>query len=274
MVRFPAGTEPIALAARADGSFVVGERRTGRIIAVSSSGVMDPVPVATVALAPIGDTQRGLLGLAIKGSAIYASWTRPDGHIVAAQVAPGRARLVWVGPASARLANGGHLAFAADGRLVIGIGDLLQHRLIRDPGARNGKLLALDPHGPPTQRPAVLSDGWNNPFAFTATSDGAIWVADNAPGDQPERLGRGDHHDRRFELPGTRAPAAIVELTPGRLAVCGYLDDALVPIDIRRTPPILGQHAILHGCRTGAVHLADGRLATTDLQDVRIIALR
>src|SRR5665648_375351 len=115
-------------------------------------------------------------------------------------------RIVWCGPPSATLANGGHLAFAPDGRLLIGIGDLQHPRRAQRADTPNGKLLSLRPDGPPTQRPAVVSSGWNNPFAFTFTPSGTLWVADNSPGTRPERL-----------APGASDPRAstFLELPPG-----------------------------------------------------------
>lgn len=269
------GADPAALATFDDRGLLVGERRTGRVRQVTGTGNLAPEPVARVAVVSGEDDQRGLLGLAVDGDRVYASWTRAgDGRIVVGDVTGGGERILWAGPPSSELANGGHLAVAPDGRLVVGIGDLENPALVDDPDAPNGKLLTLDPAGPPGQRPRPLSGGWNNPFAFVVTADGAIWVADNAPGDDPERIGRGDDQARGAEptpLPGRRAPAALVELAPGRLGLCGYLDGELTVVDVRDGRPRLGDR-LATGCRTGAATLADGRLAISDGERVRLLS--
>ena len=270
-VEFDAGAEPVALAALADGGLVVGERRTGRVRMVTRQGDLVAEPVARVAVVAGADDQRGLLGLAVDGERIYGAWTRAaDGRIVVGELTGGAERLVWEGPPSSELANGGHVAFLPDGRLVVGIGDLQEPDRVDDPDAPNGKLLGLDPAGPPDQRPGVLSGGWNNPFAFVVTGEGAVWVADNAPGDDPERIGRGDRPAERARLPGMRAPAALVELGPGRLGLCGYLDGRLTDVDIGGGEPEVGDRSTT-GCRTGAVGLGGGRVAVSDGERVRIL---
>jgi len=273
-VEFAEEAEPVALAEGLDGGLLVGERRTGVVRRVRADESLSD-PVVRVDVAGAADDQRGLLGLVSDGEQLYASWTRAaDGRLVVAELTGGIERLVWEGPTSSDRANGGHLSLLTDGRLVIGVGDLLEPDLVDDPAAPNGKILALDPGGSADQIPAVLSGGWNNPYAFVVTRDGALWVADNAPGDSPERLGRGDRPRERAELPGRRAPAALVELADGRLGLCGYLDGDLVPIEIDprnpRAAPDVGE-PIASGCNTGALRLRDGRIAVSDGETVRTL---
>jgi hypothetical protein len=92
-------------------------------------------------------------------------------------------------------------------------------------------MLLLDPDGPSDQTPTVLTEQYINPFAFVVTADGELWVADNAVGDDVERIGRGDLADRSTHLPSPddgRAPAAMVELADGRLGICGFLDGQML----------------------------------------------
>ncbi|MEJ7585262.1 MAG: PQQ-dependent sugar dehydrogenase, partial [Acidimicrobiales bacterium] len=222
-----------------------------------------PEPVARVDVVS-EPGQRGLLGVAVDAQDnTYAAWTRADdGRLVVGQVAPGTMRLLWLGPPSTDLANGGHLVVGPDGRLVVGIGDLQDRARLDDPDAPNGKILSLDPAGRPDQRPRSLSSGWNNPFAFTFLPDGSLWVADNAPGEAPERIGRGDGDGRpRLPLPAKRAPSVLVALGPGRLGLCGFLDGVLREVLVDRDqaedpgPPVVGS------CSVSAARLADGRLA-------------
>lgn len=276
-VVLPGDAAPTALTSLDSNRLVIGDRTSGRIYAVD---VTDPAaPGAPTVLARVDVTgqtkgQRGLIGLVMVDGALYASWTRAsDGHLVVGQVSPGPQRVAWIGPKSANMANGGHLS-RKGGRILIGIGDLLQPDRIDDPDATNGKLLSLDPTGQAEQEPTVLSGGWNNPFAFTVTGTGAVWVADNAPGGQPERLGRGDLDDAdRFRFPGERAPSALIDLGSGRLGLCGYLDGDLVSVDLN-PQPTLGATLSKGDCRTGATTLADDRVAVADGKTVHILALR
>lgn len=262
---------PTPLARLGPGRLAIGERRTGRIVAVDVDDPGDFTEVATVDVVSPVEGQRGLLGLVAVGKDLYAAWTRAsDGRLVVAQVSPGAPRLIWEGPESADLANGGHLATDGEGRIIIGVGDVQQPDRVDDPDAPNGKLLALDRNGQPDQRPEVLSSGWNNPFAFTVTSSGQVWVADNAPGDAPERLGRGDGDRPRRDLAGRRAPSALVQLGSDRLGLCGYLDGDLVSVEVGG-PPTIGDTLVSQQCRTGAVALDDGLVAVSDGAIVRVL---
>ena len=275
-VRFADEAGPTALVVDEDGRLLVGERTTGRVRAVVD-GQPDAVPVAEVAVRR--DGQRGLLGLAVLDGRLFACWVRAeDGRIVVGELTrdptgyrdPPAERLVWEGPRSSDLANGGHLD-VWDGRLVVGIGDLEDRETASDPTSPNGKLLALDPDGPADQQPEVLSSGWNNPFAFTVAGD-VVWVADNSPGDEPERLGRGDRPDGpRIELDGERAPSALVPIGGGQLGLCGFLTGELVVVEVDGAAPLVGSTVAATGCRTGAVLLPDGSVAVSDGEVVRIV---
>lgn len=212
--------------------------------------------------------QRGLVGLAVDDRGrTFAAYTEasPPRRLVVVQVASGSARLVWRGPPSRDLANGGQIAFGPDRRLTIGIGDLQEPARIDDPDAVNGKLLSLDPDGPPDQRPRVLSGGWNNPYAFVWTADGALWVADNAPGERFERIGRGDPAGRGapvLRLDERLAPAGLAALPSGDLLLCGFVSRRLDRVLIapgRR--PRLADDPLATDCSLGVEPLADGRIA-------------
>ena len=168
---------------------------------------------------------------------------------------------------SADRANGGSLALLADGRLVIGIGDLLADRsLADDPTVPNRKILALDPDGPSAQTPTVLSTGWNNPYALTVTADGVPWVADNAGGRAAERIGRADRPAANATaFPETKLPiarAALVEIARGRLGVCGYVSEVMAAVEIVKGRPRPAGRVVVAPCSLGAVVRPDGRIVT------------
>jgi len=277
---------PSAIVALSDGGFRFAERRSGRIREVDGRGRLRRAALATVGVRP-GPGQRGLLGLAIdRSGATFAAWTRAsDGRIVVGQVAPGPTRLVWLGPPSAELANGGRLAFApvaspigadarlAAGALVVGIGDLQAPSRGADPDTANGKLLALDPDGRPDQRPTTVSAGWNNPFAFTFTGDGRLWVADNAPGRRPERLARADHRGSTQATTGRLrplAPSALVALGDHRLGVCGYVSRTMREVRLDGDRPSAPGRILIDKCAVAAAVLADGRVAFADDDTIRV----
>jgi glucose/arabinose dehydrogenase len=260
---------PVAPLAEPDGGLLYAERLTGAVRRVGPDGALAPEPVATVAVVGRDDDQRGLLGLtrALDGTLIGA-WTRPeDGRLVVGELS-GDDRLLWVGPVSADLANGGHLATRPDGTLVIGVGDLLADpALADDPAVPNRKVLALDPSGPPDQQPVVLSSGWNNPFAIGVGEDGAVWLADNTEGDLPERIGRGDRPSgeaRPLDPRGgpERAPAAMVVFPDGRLGVCGFVSGRMDEYRVVGRAAEPTGRILVSPCRQGAARLADGRLVT------------
>ena len=263
---------PVAPVPTPDGGLLYGERLSGRVRSVDARGVLAPTPIAAVGVAGALDDQRGLLGLArISDGGLYASWTRrEDRRLVVGELAPtntGAPRLVWVGPVSADRANGGTLAIAANGELLIGIGDLLEPRTLADRSTRpNRKILMLDPAGPPTQIPRIVSRGWNNPYALAVGRDGTPWVADNAGGAMRERIGRADRPASAASPLGPRrhtiAPSGLVELGRGRLGVCGFVSRRVVlyrVVDgvIRATGVTVAQP-----CATGVTRLTDGRIAT------------
>ena len=261
-----------ALAVTTDGTLLAGALETGEIASFPPR-VGRSLPRVRVATGG----QRGLLGLATgPGGRVYAAYTRAaDRRIVVDRIAPGTRRRIWTGPPSTTLANGGHLALAPDGRLVIGIGDLQDAARTPDPRAPNGKLLALDLAGD-NDTPRVLSRGWNNPYAFAFTPDGALWVADNSPGKRAERLARGDRGGTPThvsELARKTAPSGVAAISSTELAVCGFVSGTLDRY--RRTDDSWRfAGSIARGCRYGVVLLPRGRLAFSTGTEIRTVAAR
>lgn len=255
---------PAAMAPLPDGGLLYGERLTGAIRRIDPDGRLEPEPVATLRVSTEGE-QRGLLGLAVDGGGrIFASWTDPLRRMVVGEVDHDPIRLIWRGPQSRTRSNGGRIAFAPDGSLVIGVGELLQAELVSDPAAPNGKLLRLDPDGDADQTPEVISAGWHNPFAFTFAPDGALWVADNSPAPDAERLARGDVGGRPSAislLPPDTVPAGIAAVSNAELLVCGYLSRTLQPYRVGSDGrgSIAGL-PLAYDCGIGVVRLADGRV--------------
>lgn len=257
-------------------SIVFGRRIDGSVWRATRTKNSD-APVKLERLGAIGDSmsstvreQAGLLGVAELGDEVFASWTDSAGLLRVTELRT--SRVVWQGTATANKAIGGHLG-VRDDHLVLGLGELTAWAKQHGSGA----LVTLDPGGPPSQVPSVLSDGWHNPFAFTVDRDGVIWVADNAPDGGVERIGRGDvagQASNAISLPKPqRAPSAIAALPDGRLVVCGFLDRELrryetVPSDsnevtIERSGTITGT------CATAVASFDDGSLLVGDTDGLR-----
>jgi len=243
---------------------------TIRSVPIPDEGAASVDDVTTLARVEVGTDggQRGLLGHAVIDGVRYAAWTDPaTDHLLVGEVqrldddSGFFGRIVWDGGGTAGGAVGGHLSATAGGLLVLGIGQLTDWA--QDHGS--GALLLLDPEGPPDQQPTVLSDGYINPFAFVVEGD-EVWVADNAVGEDVERIGRARPRGRdglAISDADPRAPSAMVALPGGDYGVCGFLDGNLrswTPTDDAGSDGSYGDP--LGPCLTGATTLDDGSIAT------------
>lgn len=236
----------------------------------------DPEVVASIPVVTQGE-QRGLLGQVDVDGRRFAAWTQPDTFdIVVGEVVDGAAGpIVWNGGVSGSGAIGGVLD-EIDGQILLGLGRNTAWDSDTDDG---GALLVIDPDGEESREADVLSVGYTNPWAFTVTSSGDVWFADNAAGPDPddpdvddiERIGRGDLIDDRNDVPRIsdpgRAATSMIELPDGRLGICGFLDNELVAYDI--VSPADGGDATelelgdtIMPCITGAAIFADGTIVT------------
>jgi len=245
-------------------------RRTGEVyrhgLGSGRATLLATIPVGT------DGEQRGLLGHTVIDGRRFAAWTEPESLVLlVGEVVDGHVdRIVWNGTATDSKAVGGHLE-ALDGQLLLGIGSLTDWARRHGSGA----LLILDPDGEADQEPFVYSDGWNNPWAFTVSSDGTVWVADNAPdgSDLPvaEREGERISDALRagpelVDPPPQRAHSAIVELPDGRLGVCGFLDDEMLAYE-RLDDGGLERAGTIGACQTSATVLDDGTIVVISVDD-------
>ncbi|MEM9514595.1 MAG: hypothetical protein AAGA42_07015 [Actinomycetota bacterium] len=253
------------------------ERRSGRIVTLpdiarfldDAATAGDVEELATIGVidtdGAVPDGQRGLVGQTVLDGVRYVAWTDPDTNellVGALDATDDTPRIVWAGGGTDDGAVGGQLDVFPDGdgeRLLLGIGQLTDWA--RDNGS--GAMITLDPVGPPEQEPAVVSSGYINPFAFDVvgtTTDAQLWVADNAVGDDVERIGRADLADRDDHRPSNvddRAPAAMLALDDDTLLICGFLDGELQRWDVGSPTPSLVE--TIGPCLTG--------VTTVDLGD-------
>lgn len=245
-----------------------------------SNGGSNPELITSIPVSIEGE-QRGLLGHTVVDGRRFAAWTDIDSlDLVVGEVDDaGVERIIWAGTGTQSTAIGGHLD-ARNGLLVLGLGSLTDWSKEHGSGA----LVTLDPDGDADQQPVVISDGWNNPFAFIVTDTGWIWVADNSPDGSdlpveeraPERIASGIQTGDGdgpilLEPPPQRAPSAIVELPDGRLGVCGFLDNEMRAYEIvegeGEGEAVIERAGTIGPCLTGAATLPDSSIVTASTAD-------
>ena len=249
--------EAVTLAAMPDGTFLWAEIN-GTVHQESGAAI------ATVAA--VTDGQRGLLGLTVDEDArIFVSYTDVTFQLVVSELigrgsGPLQEEEIWRGPVTVQGGNGGRM-IADNGELIIGIGLLNDREAQADPDSIVGKLIAIDPDGPPDQTPRILSGPWFNPFAFDRSPAGELWVADNEPRDGDERLARGDlglDPEVALVLPFDSAPSGLAA-TDDALYVCSYNDLELNRYDLVDGVPTFAE-TVADDCLLDVELLADGDL--------------
>ena len=171
-----------------DGTALVGERDTTRVLAVSGRRVR---AVGTVEQAsPQGEA--GLLGLAASPSYVedhlvyaYVS-TAADNRVVRMTYdghALGEPEPVLTGIPNGFIHDGGRLLFAGDGSLFVSTGETGQPSLAQDPGSLAGKILHITPEGEPaadnpTPGSPVWSMGHRNVQGLAFDARGRLWATE------------------------------------------------------------------------------------------------
>jgi len=160
-------TAPVGLAMLPDGTALVGERTTGRIVRVQPvAGRPVPTVRRLTGLDTAGDG--GLLDLAVsptyaEDNLIYAYVTTAHDNRVVDFTLHGPVTPVLTGIPKGRTGNTGRLAFGADGALYVGTGDAGHPALAQQPGSLAGKVLRVDPIGdPPRSNPHAGSPVWTS----------------------------------------------------------------------------------------------------------------
>jgi glucose/arabinose dehydrogenase len=138
---------PWGLAFQSDGSALVAERNTGRILRIAPGG--QPEEVHRVrGVEPGGEG--GLLGLAVRDDWVYAYFTAArDNRIVRFKLSGGDPEVIFDGIVRGSRHNGGRIAFGPDGMLYVGTGDASEEERSQDRDDPAGKILRLTPEGRP-----------------------------------------------------------------------------------------------------------------------------
>jgi glucose/arabinose dehydrogenase len=175
---------PTGLVVMPDGTALVGERRTGRIMRVQPQAKQPVTEVRTIAgLDSSGDG--GLLDLALSSTysqdgLIYAYITTSTDNRVIDFTLTGAASPVVTGIPKCTTGNTGRLLFAADGSFYLGTSDTGQPALAQNPTSLAGKVLHYTGVGRPVGTTAVFTSGHHTVNGLCATNAGAIFTVEAA----------------------------------------------------------------------------------------------
>jgi glucose/arabinose dehydrogenase len=188
-----------ALAFAPDGRLFFAQR-SGQLQVWQGGAVHTFASVGTVTTEPGGSySERGLLGLAISPTFktdhyVYAFYSDPNytqQHVIrwtdCAEVSSNPTILVTVPSGSDCCHKGGRIAFGADGKLYVTLGDEHTAGAAQDVADVRGKVLRYNPDGSiPADNPfgatnPVWAYGFRNPFGIAFSNTGQLAITSNGP---------------------------------------------------------------------------------------------
>jgi glucose/arabinose dehydrogenase len=214
---------PTGLVVLPDGSAVVGERATGRLLQVFPDRSPAKVLMTVGGLDAAGDG--GLLALALsptfsEDGLLYAYIsTASDNRVVRFPIG-GTPNPVLTGIPHGPSRNGGSLLFTSDGTLLVGTGDTGNPALAADPASLAGKVLHVDVFGHPVGGGPVYATGLGDVTALCTGGDGKVLATDVAPAggkDEIDLLAQGASYGTGT---GAVPPLVTVPVGQGGLGGC------------------------------------------------------
>lgn len=183
---------PWGIAFLPNGSALVSERDTGRVLHVhKTGGYTSAGHVAGVVSTVNQGGEGGLLGLALHPRFTSNHWlyaylsTASDNRVVRMTYADGKIgppHVILKGIPTALHHNGGGLLFAPDGRLFVSTGDALNPARAQDKGSRSGKILRINDDGSvPAGNPfgnRVWTYGHRNVEGMAFGTKGRLWATE------------------------------------------------------------------------------------------------
>jgi hypothetical protein len=214
---------PTGLVVLPDGSAVVAERDTGRLIHVFP----DRSPAKTLMVLRGVDTEGdgGVLALALsptyaEDGLLYAYVSTATDNRVVRFPLGGTPNPVFTGIPRGTVHNGGGLLFGADGTLYVGTGDTGDPQLAADPSSLAGKVLRIDVFGHRLGERPYFSTGHRDVTALCAAGEDQLFATDDAADgtDELDLLVEGG--DYRTAAPGGVEPVAEIPGEAGGLGGC------------------------------------------------------
>lgn len=175
-----------------DGSALVSERDTARILQVTPDA--SPRPVGTVG-GVVARGEGGLLGVAYSPGWLYAYVTAAGDNRVVRMAwdgaTLGRPQEILTAIPKAGIHNGGRITFGPDGLLYIGTGDAGDRTSAQDPQSLAGKILRVAPDGAipegnPFAGSPVFSLGHRNVQGLAFDDRGRLWASEFGQSDVDE----------------------------------------------------------------------------------------
>jgi glucose/arabinose dehydrogenase len=218
---------PTGLVVLPDGSAVVGERATGRLLQVFPDRSPAKVLMTVPGIDAGGDG--GLLGLALsptydQDGLIYAYIsTSADNRVVRFPIG-GTPNPVLTGIPHGSSRNGGGLLFSGDGTLFVGTGDTGTPALAQDPASLAGKVLHVDVFGQPVGASAVYARGLGDVTALCRSGDAKLYATDVSTGGQDELDQLKSGADYGSPRPTSTSVDPVATLPPGQggLGGCAF----------------------------------------------------
>ena len=212
---------PTGLVVLPDGSAIVGERDTGRLVQV----FVDRSPQRELMTVPGIDTSGdgGLLGLALsptyaEDGLIYAYVSTATDNRVVRFPLGGTPNPVLTGIPRGETGNGGGLLFGSDGALYVGTGDTGRPELAADPRSLAGKVLLVDVFGRAPEGNPVHSSGHRDVAALCTGGgeDAPLYAAGDA---ELNAVTGGSTHGWPDEDPAAEDP--VVDFPAGQAGLGG-----------------------------------------------------
>jgi glucose/arabinose dehydrogenase len=230
---------PVGLVVLPDGTALVGERTTGRILRVQP---VPDQPTPTVKRLTGLDTSGdgGLLDLALSPSydedhLVYAYITTARDNRVVAFTLRGPVTPVFTGIPKGRTGNTGRIAFAPDGTLYIGTGDAGRPALAPDPDSLAGKVLRVSEIGRPAPgnplpTSPVYSRGQHEVDGLCLYPRTNLPIEDESTASGPAEVNvllPGSNYGWPDATPSTKGPARLLPATSVHVGGCAVQGSTL-----------------------------------------------